>query len=63
MSMKCDVCGKGPTFGNNVSHAHNKLRRRWNPNLQRVTVSVKGQNKRINACTRCIRSGATTKAA
>ncbi|MCP3677820.1 MAG: 50S ribosomal protein L28 [Deltaproteobacteria bacterium] len=63
MAMKCDICGKGPAFGNNVSHAHNKLRRRWNPNLQSVKVSVKGQTKRLKACTRCVRSGATTKAA
>ncbi|MFQ5330133.1 MAG: 50S ribosomal protein L28 [Thermodesulfobacteriota bacterium] len=63
MAMKCDICGKGPVFGNNVSHAHNKLRRRWNPNLQSVKVSIKGQTKRLKACTRCVRSGATTKAA
>ena len=35
MSRVCDVTGKKPMFGNNVSHAHNKSRRRFNINLQR----------------------------
>lgn len=48
--------------GNNVSHAHNKTRRRWLPNLQKVrTVTDKGTTVRVNACTRCIRSGAIVK--
>jgi len=63
MSFKCDICGKGPMYGNNVSHANNKTRRRWNPNLQSVKPSISGQNKKIRACTRCIRSGLVVKAA
>lgn len=35
MSRVCDVTGKKPMFGNNVSHANNKTRRRFNINLQR----------------------------
>ncbi len=62
MARVCDVCGKGPASGNNVSHAHNKTRRRWLPNLQKVrTVSDGGGTKRIRVCTRCIRSGAVVK--
>ncbi len=34
MSRVCSVSGKKPSFGNNVSHANNKTRRRWQPNLQ-----------------------------
>ncbi len=64
MARVCEICGKGPATGNNVSHAHNKNRRRWLPNLQKVrTVSDKGRVVRINACTRCIRSGAVVKPA
>ncbi len=63
MAAKCEVCGKGPVTGNNVSHAHNKTRRRWNPNLQKVKVTMNGRTKTVRACTRCIRSGAVTKAA
>ncbi|MEN8200732.1 MAG: 50S ribosomal protein L28, partial [Thermodesulfobacteriota bacterium] len=36
MAKVCQICGKGPATGNNVSHAHNKTRRRWLPNLKRV---------------------------
>ncbi len=62
MSAVCDICGKGPITGNNVSHAHNKNRRRWLPNLQKVrTVTGSGRVVRITACTRCIRSGAVVK--
>lgn len=62
MARVCDICGKGPTSGNNVSHANNKTRRRWYPNLQTVRVLVDGRPKRIRACTQCIRSGKVTKA-
>lgn len=63
MSMVCEICGKGPDFGNSVSHANNKTKRRRNPNLQIVKAVSKGQTRRIRVCTRCIRSGAVTKAA
>lgn len=62
MAATCEICGKGPAYGNNVSHAHNKTRRRWNPNLQKVRAVQKGQIKQIRVCSRCLRSGAVTKA-
>jgi large subunit ribosomal protein L28 len=60
---QCAICGKGPSVGNNVSHANNKTKRRWEPNLQEVRAAVKGGVNRILACTRCIRSGKVIKAA
>jgi large subunit ribosomal protein L28 len=63
MAQKCEICGKGPSFGNVVSHANNKRRRRWNVNLQRVRALVSGTRKRIRVCTACIHSGRITKAA
>ncbi len=63
MSQRCDICGKGPAFGNKVSHANNKTRRRWNPNLQKIKVKHKGRTKRVQVCSRCLRSGAVVKAA
>ena len=63
MSRKCEVCGKGPMTGNNVSHANNKTKRRWLPNLQSVKVLIKGEPKRIKVCTQCIRSGKIEKVA
>jgi large subunit ribosomal protein L28 len=62
MAKKCEICGKGPVTGNNVSHAHNKTRRRWLPNLQTIRVLVNGAAKRMKICTSCIKSGKIQKA-
>ncbi|MCH9015314.1 MAG: 50S ribosomal protein L28 [Gemmatimonadetes bacterium] len=62
MARTCDICKKGPRTGFNVSHAHNKTKRRWYPNLQRVRALVNGVPKRIRVCTECIRSGKVIKA-
>ena len=63
MARVCHVCGKGPATGNNVSHAHNKTRRRWLPNLQTVKiVNEDGENRRVRVCTNCIKSGRIKKA-
>jgi len=61
MAQVCELCGKGPQFGNNVSHAHNVTRRRWNPNLQSVKSVSNGNTKRVKACTSCIKSGKVVK--
>jgi large subunit ribosomal protein L28 len=64
MAQRCDVCGKGPQFGNRISHAHNVTHRRFNPNLQSVRAVVgKGTHRKIKVCTRCLRSGKVAKAA
>lgn len=63
MARVCHVCGKGPSSGNNVSHAHNKTRRRWLPNLQRVRiVDADGERRRVRVCTSCISANKITKA-
>jgi large subunit ribosomal protein L28 len=62
MAQVCEVCGKGPQFGNNISHAHNISRRRWNVNLRPVKAKVGGGNKRIRVCTSCIKAGKVIKA-
>ncbi len=63
MSKICEICGKGPRFGNNVSHAHNITKRRWNPNLQKVRAVVGGAVRRIRVCTQCIKAGKVQKPA
>lgn len=63
MAKRCDICGKGPAVGRNVSHAHNVTRRRFQANIQRVRAVVNGGVKRLRVCTRCIRSNKITKAA
>lgn len=57
MAATCDVCGKGPGFGNSISFSHRKTRRRWNPNIQPRRTVVNGTPKRINVCTSCIKAG------
>jgi len=56
MSRKCNVCGKGPQYGNRVSHAHNLSRHRWMPNLQKIKYELDGKVRRGYVCTRCLRS-------
>ncbi len=63
MAKRCEVCGKGPMTGNNVSHAHNTSRRRFLPNLQQVRALVNGRVQRIKVCASCLRSGKVQKAA
>ena len=57
MAANCDVCGKGPGFGNSVSFSHRRTSRRWNPNIQTVRAVIGGTPKRLNACTSCIKKG------
>ena len=59
---KCDVCGKGVTFGIKVSHFHSSSNRAGKPNVKRVKAVVNGTPKHINVCTRCLRSGKVTRA-
>ncbi|NLX09771.1 MAG: 50S ribosomal protein L28 [Chloroflexi bacterium] len=52
---KCEVCGKTPMFGHNVSHSNRKTRRQFKPNIQRVKVMENGRSVSKYLCTRCIR--------
>ncbi len=56
-SNRCYVCDKGVSFGNNVSHANNKTRRVWKPNLQVARILVDGEVQKIKVCTRCLNAG------
>ena len=62
LARVCEICGKRPVTGNNVSHSNKKTKRRWLPNLQRVRVKVEGGTKRMKVCTRCIKSDRIEKA-
>ena len=61
MAAVCDICGKGPGFGNNVSHSHRRTRRRFDPNIQRVRAKVGRTPKRLYVCTSCIKAGKVTR--
>jgi large subunit ribosomal protein L28 len=59
---KCEICGKGVTFGIKVSHSHRRTNRTWKPNVQRVKAIVKGSPCHIYVCSRCLRSGKVERA-
>jgi large subunit ribosomal protein L28 len=58
----CYVCAKGVAFGNNVSHANNKTRRVWRPNLQVVRVVKDDKIVKVKVCTRCLNAGKVKRA-
>ena len=62
MARACDICGKQRAVGSKVSHANNKTKRLWRPNLQRVRAKVGTAARRLLVCTRCLRSGRVAKA-
>ena len=62
MSKMCEICGKKPMVGSNISHAHNITKRRFNPNLQSVRAMQNGRVKKMVVCTQCIKSGNVVKA-
>lgn len=53
---RCEICGKGPQFGHNVSHSKRRTNRQWSPNIQKVIVDIDGVARRVNMCTRCMRT-------
>ena len=59
---RCYVCGKGVAFGNNVSHANNRTRRVWKPNLQVARILIDGKTQRVKVCTRCLAAGKVKRA-
>ena len=59
---KCDICGKGVTFGIKVSHSHRRSNRTWKPNVKRVKAIVDGTPCHVHVCTRCLRSNKVERA-
>ena len=56
MSRKCEICGRGPVSGHNVSHSNRKTKRKWYINLQNIKIEINGQVKKAKVCTSCIKS-------
>ena len=61
MSSKCQVCGRGPQFGHNVSHSMRHTKRRWNLNVQQTTVMLGGKLQRASVCTKCLKTLSKTR--
>lgn len=61
---QCDYCGKSKMFGRNIRHKHSigwalraqKKPRVFNPNVQKTRLVVDGVSRRVNICTRCLRT-------
>ena len=62
MARVCDICGKGKQIGYNVSHANNKTKKEWLPNLQTVKIVKDGTTKKAKICAKCIKKGDFQKA-
>ena len=54
MAMRCQNCGRGVGYGNAVSHAKNRVKRLFKPNLQKLKVLKDGEIRRVKLCTNCI---------
>ncbi len=59
---KCEICGKGVSFGIQVSHSHRRSNKMWKPNVKKVKAIVSGTPKTVRVCSRCLRSGLVTRA-
>ena len=57
MSKVCEICGKAPSAGRNVSHSHRVTNRTFRPNIQKVTIKLNGKVKRASVCTKCLKAG------
>ena len=58
MSKVCEICGKGPSSGNNVSHSVRRTKRRFLPNLikKKIINPITGLLSKKKMCTRCLRT-------
>lgn len=61
MANRCELCGKGPRSGHNVSHANNRTKRTFQPNIQRARALVDGRTRRLRVCTSCLQAGRVRK--
>ena len=56
MSKVCEITGKGPLSGNNRSHSLRATRRKWNVNLQNVTLMVDGKPQKVRVSARALKT-------
>ena len=59
---KCEICDKDVTFSMQVSHSHRRTARTFKPNVQSVKANIDGTIKKINVCTKCLKSGKVARA-
>lgn len=63
MSMVCEICGKAPSAGRNISHSHRVTNRTFKPNVQKITIKdSKGRVRKARICTKCMKAGKVERA-
>ena len=62
MSKVCEICGKAPVAGRNVSHSHRVTNGVFRPNVQKITIKENGRIRRANVCTKCMKAGKVERA-
>jgi large subunit ribosomal protein L28 len=62
MAAVCDICGRKPGFGMQVSHSHRRSNRRWQPNIQKVRAMINGAPRRVHVCAKCLKAGKVQRA-
>jgi large subunit ribosomal protein L28 len=62
MAAVCDICGRKPGFGMQVSHSHRRSNRRWQPNIQKVRALIDGAPRRVHVCAKCLKAGKVQRA-
>lgn len=60
-SSVCEICGKHPWTGKQVSFSHRRSSKTWRPNIQRMKVMKDGRAQRVDVCTSCIKAGKVTR--
>lgn len=53
---KCEICGKGPLFGHNVSKSKIRTNRQFKPNIQNTTILRDGKLVKVKACANCLKT-------
>ncbi|MGQ9626645.1 MAG: 50S ribosomal protein L28 [Anaerolineae bacterium] len=53
---RCEICGKGPRFGHNVSHSNVRTKRQWRPNIQQATIMQGGKPRKVKICVKCLKA-------
>lgn len=62
MAQKCEICGKGPQFGHNVSHSQRKTAKMWSANIQTAKLMIDGKPRKVKLCAKCIKDESLVRA-
>ncbi len=54
--QRCEITGKGMTFGNQISHSHRVTGRIWKPNLQTTKIVINGVTVKVKVCTKTLKT-------